>query len=149
MRWIASYKLFVGFLLIAVGVELFRLLGEETMAAIHAWALEFHADPHHPWIARAVERVGSVEVRELRDLAWVSVFLGTVHGAEGIGLWLRRRWAEYLCIVSTASLLPMEIHELVTKPGPVRLAVLAVNLAVLALLVARTGSSLFSHFKKK
>lgn len=137
MRWIAVYKLVVGVLLVAVGVERFRVLGEETMATLHAWILELHADPHHPWIARAFERAGAIEVRELRDLAWVSVIFGSLHGAEGVGLWFRRRWAEYLCILSTASLLPMEIHELVVKPGPARAAALGLNLAVLLFLAAR------------
>ena len=137
MRWIAVYKLVVGLLLVAVGVELFRLMGEEWMAVIHRWVLELHADPHHPWVAAAVARAGAIEARELRDLAWVAVFLGSVHGVEGIGLWLRRRWAEYLCLLSTASLLPMEVHEVLEEPTPIRVAVLVVNVAVLLLLGAR------------
>jgi uncharacterized membrane protein (DUF2068 family) len=138
VRWIAVYKLVVGVLLVAVGVELFRFLGGEMMDVVHDWILELHADPHHPWIAAAFARAGALEVRQLRDFAWVSVLLGSLHGAEGVGLWLRRRWAESLCIVSTASLLPMEIHELLAKPGAVRVAVLGVNLAVLGILVARS-----------
>ena len=35
---------------------------------------------------------------------------------EGIGLWLQRRWAEWLTVVITASLIPLELWELIHKP---------------------------------
>ena len=37
-----------------------------------------------------------------------------VEGIEAVGLWYGRRWAEYLTLIVTASLLPFEIYELTT-----------------------------------
>ena len=42
-----------------------------------------------------------------------------LEGVEAVGLWLGKRWAEYLTFVSTIVLVPYEIHELtksVTRP---------------------------------
>jgi len=32
---------------------------------------------------------------------------------EGVGLALRKRWAEYLTIIATSSLIPLEVYELI------------------------------------
>ena len=56
---------------------------------------------------------------------------------EGVGLCLRKRWAEYLTVGITASLLPFGFYELsrqVTKTG---VAITVVNIAVVVYLVVR------------
>ena len=40
-----------------------------------------------------------------------------LEGLEGIGLLMRRLWAEYLTVIATAILLPLEVYEIVQKPG--------------------------------
>jgi uncharacterized membrane protein (DUF2068 family) len=55
--------------------------------------------------------------------------------AEGIGLWQGRKWAEYLTIVVTASLLPFEVAAVYSKLTVVRVATLVVNSLVIAYLV--------------
>lgn len=61
---------------------------------------------------------------------YASVFL-----AEGIGLWQGKKWAEYLTIGVTASLLPFEIAAVVNKLTVVRVLTLVVNSLVIAYLV--------------
>ncbi|PYP75805.1 MAG: hypothetical protein DMD35_20130 [Gemmatimonadetes bacterium] len=61
---------------------------------------------------------------------YASVFL-----AEGIGLWQGKKWAEYLTICVTASLLPFEVVAVHRKLTLVRVAVLLVNSLVIAYLV--------------
>ena len=62
--------------------------------------------------------------------AYASVFL-----AEGVGLWQGKKWAEYLTIIATASLLPVEIAAVYNKVTVVRVATLVVNSLVIAYLV--------------
>ena len=62
--------------------------------------------------------------------AYASVFL-----AEGIGLWQGKKWAEYLTIGVTASLLPFEIAAVHSKLTVVRVGTLLVNSLVIAYLV--------------
>jgi uncharacterized membrane protein (DUF2068 family) len=35
---------------------------------------------------------------------------------EGTGLWLDQLWAEYLTVVATSLLVPLELYELVRHP---------------------------------
>ena len=55
--------------------------------------------------------------------------------AEGIGLWQGKKWAEYLTIGVTASLLPLEIVAVYNRLTLVRVLTLVVNSLVIAYLV--------------
>jgi uncharacterized membrane protein (DUF2068 family) len=54
---------------------------------------------------------------------------------EGIGLALRKRWAEYLTIISTASLLPLEVYEILKRASAPKIVVLLANIAIVVYLV--------------
>jgi uncharacterized membrane protein (DUF2068 family) len=54
---------------------------------------------------------------------------------EGVGLALRKTWAEYLTIISTASLLPLEVYEIAKRADAARIVVLLANIAIVVYLV--------------
>jgi len=56
---------------------------------------------------------------------------------EAAGLWLGRRWAEYFTIIVTGSFIPLEIYEVSKRFAVSRLAIIAVNVAIVAYLVHR------------
>jgi uncharacterized membrane protein (DUF2068 family) len=58
-----------------------------------------------------------------------------LEGAEALGLWWQKRWAEYLTFLATAALLPLELYELAHTVSPLKLLTLAINLAVVAYLL--------------
>jgi uncharacterized membrane protein (DUF2068 family) len=58
-----------------------------------------------------------------------------VEGVEAVGLWLQKRWAEYLTLVVTASFLPLEVYELVHKFTPFKVLALLINAAIVAYLL--------------
>jgi uncharacterized membrane protein (DUF2068 family) len=58
-----------------------------------------------------------------------------LEGAEAVGLWCAKRWAEYLTFIATAVLLPFEIYELSTRVSPLKVIGLVINLAVVLYLI--------------
>jgi uncharacterized membrane protein (DUF2068 family) len=61
-----------------------------------------------------------------------------LEGAEAVGLWLGRRWAEYLTFIATVIFVPYEIYELTRGISALKVLALVINLAIVAyLLVAR------------
>ena len=58
-----------------------------------------------------------------------------LEGVEAVGLWMQRRWAEYLTLIATAGLLPLEIYELYERITVLKIVALIVNLAVVAYLL--------------
>ena len=61
--------------------------------------------------------------------------LGVLEGVEAVGLWMQRRWAEYLTLVATAAFIPLEIYELVHRTTALKIFALVVNLAIVVYLL--------------
>jgi uncharacterized membrane protein (DUF2068 family) len=58
-----------------------------------------------------------------------------LEGIEAVGLWLAKRWAEYLTFVATTVLLVPEVYELSHKVSVLKILTLAINLAVVVYLL--------------
>jgi uncharacterized membrane protein (DUF2068 family) len=58
-----------------------------------------------------------------------------LEGVEAVGLWLGRRWAEYLTFVATAVLLVPEVYELTRTVSVLKILTLLINLAVVVYLL--------------
>ncbi len=65
----------------------------------------------------------------------VLLVYGLVEGIEGVGLWVQRRWAEYLTFVVTTSLLPLEIYELANRATVFKAIAFVINVAVVVYLL--------------
>jgi uncharacterized membrane protein (DUF2068 family) len=88
-------------------------------------------------IVREFEKFLNVHKGTLTVLFVTAVAYAVVEGVEAVGLWLERRWAEYLTAIATAGFLPFEIHELTVRVTVLRIAALVVNVAILVYLVWR------------
>lgn len=64
-----------------------------------------------------------------------------VRFAEAYGLWLGRRWAEWLAALSGGIYVPVEIYELSRGFSWIKIAALAANLAIVAFMVFALRSS--------
>jgi uncharacterized membrane protein (DUF2068 family) len=77
---------------------------------------------------------------ELRSstLYWVgagAAAYALLEGAEAVGLWLMKRWAEYLTFVATTLFVPYEIYELTNKVSWFKILALVVNLVIVVYLL--------------
>jgi uncharacterized membrane protein (DUF2068 family) len=74
----------------------------------------------------------------LYEIGLLLVAYASLEAVEMVGLWLTKRWAEYLTFVATSAFVPFEVYELATSFGWFKLATLIVNLAIVVfLLVAK------------
>jgi uncharacterized membrane protein (DUF2068 family) len=71
----------------------------------------------------------------LHLLGAVLLAYGAIEGIEAVGLWYQQRWAEYLTFLVTASLLPLEVYEIVNHPTPFKILAFIVNVAVVVYLL--------------
>jgi uncharacterized membrane protein (DUF2068 family) len=85
-----------------------------------------------------LDRLFTTTSSNLHLLAVVFFAYAAVEGIEAVGLWMTKRWAEYLTFVVTASLLPFEIYELANKLSPFKIVAFVINVAVVVyLLIAK------------
>jgi uncharacterized membrane protein (DUF2068 family) len=82
-----------------------------------------------------LDRLFTTTSTNLHLLGAVFLAYALVEGIEAVGLWLTKRWAEYLTFVVTASLLPFEVYELANKLSPFKVVAFAINLAVVVYLL--------------
>ena len=54
---------------------------------------------------------------------------------EGWAVWRRRPWAPWLIVVATGSLIPIEVALLFERPTPMKVFILAVNVATVVYMV--------------
>jgi uncharacterized membrane protein (DUF2068 family) len=73
----------------------------------------------------------------LRILGFVLLAFAALEAAEMVGLWLNKRWAEYLTFIATTALVPFEVYELTNGISVFKLIALVINLAVVIYLAKR------------
>ena len=60
-----------------------------------------------------------------------------LEGTEGVGLAMRRRWAEYLTVIATGILIPYEAYEVIHRATLFKVGALLLNVAVVSYLAYR------------
>src|SRR5580765_1165566 len=126
LRLIALERIVRGALLLGAGVYLlfhlnsdFGRLGERVMRAIEL-------DPRRPFLHRIVVYLHHLHASEVRVAAVFALGYGLLELIEGTGLWLDQLWAEYLTVVATSLLIPLELYELARHPTALKAGGLAV-----------------------
>jgi uncharacterized membrane protein (DUF2068 family) len=91
----------------------------------------------HGFLVTELQRLVDLRTGALDVLIWTSLAYAVLELVEGIGLWHEQRWAEYLTVIATAGLLPLEIVELTRRVTVIRVGALVVNLLIVVWLVYR------------
>ena len=136
-RVIGAMKLSSALLLGAAGFGIFRLLNKDLGDALEHFVTRLHLDPENRLVHEAASKLGGIDQSHLKAIGAGTFFYSLLEGLEGVGLLLRRRWAEYLTVVATGLLLPLEVYEIARKPNALRVALLLVNLVILVYLIVK------------
>jgi uncharacterized membrane protein (DUF2068 family) len=124
-------------LLIAVGVGALKLLHKDVAEAVTRWVQILRVDPDNRIIHSIIVRFFSVTPKQLKELSAGTFFYAGLLLTEGAGLLLRKHWAEYFTIITTAGLIPLELYEIGRRFSAIKVALLAINVAIVWYLVAR------------
>jgi uncharacterized membrane protein (DUF2068 family) len=132
---IAAFKIFKGLALLAVGIGALKLMHKDVAAQIEPWIEMLRVDPHNHYIYRVLEKVSNLDARKLKELSVGTFFYSALFFTEGIGLSLRKRWAEYFTIVSTSLFIPLEVYELAKHVTLAKGILVLANAGIVAYLV--------------
>ena len=83
-------------------------------------------------LLRALAYVGGFN--HITLIAISAIVYAALEGTEGIGLAMRRRWAEYLTVIATGILIPFEVYEVFHHATLFKVGALLLNLAVVGYL---------------
>lgn len=136
LRLIAILKIAKGLTLFAVAMGLLFLddrpawLAALTHVVQHEMLL-----PHGNLLLDALRWIDDVLTGvDLRPFGVLALVYALVFLTEGTGVWFEQRWAEWLLVFATGSLIPLELYHLVLHPSLAKLALIAANVAMVAYL---------------
>jgi uncharacterized membrane protein (DUF2068 family) len=86
-------------------------------------------------LLRLIDYIGAFNHTTL--LAVAAIVYALLEGTEGVGLAMRRRWAEYLTVIATGILIPYEAYEAIHKITLFKVGALLLNVAVVGYLAYR------------
>lgn len=137
---IGFFKLAKAVALIAIGIGALKYLHKDLAASVLHWVNVLRVDPDNRFIHPLLAKAFSVTPKELKEVSAGTFFYAALLGTEGIGLLLRKHWAEYFTIITTGALLPLEVYELAKHITVAKMIVLVINAAIVWYLVVRVRS---------
>ena len=137
LRVIAVFKFCKAALLVVVGLGALQLLDPAMAARAQRWVAALASSNDRGAVQQVIAYVAGLSPHRLEAVGVGAFLYAGLFTVEGLGLWRRKRWAEYLTVIATLSLVPLEVFELTRTVTPSRLAALGLNLAVVAYLFRR------------
>ena len=135
LRTIALYKLVKVVLLLAVAYGELRLRDASIAAKLLSWAQARPYGLEHRIVTQLLDWFSGLSVSRIHALRMVTLGYAAVFAVEGVGLWMEKRWAEWLTVIITSSLIPLELWEIFLRPTVGKVLILLANVAVVAYLV--------------
>jgi uncharacterized membrane protein (DUF2068 family) len=134
LRLIAAERIVRSLLLLAAGIYLLSHRHTDFGRIADHVARSIELDPRRPFVRHLIEHLHRLHAGTLVLTGIAALGYGALELVEGVGLWLDQLWAEYLTVIATALLVPLEVYELVRKPSALKAGGIVVNLAIVAYL---------------
>jgi uncharacterized membrane protein (DUF2068 family) len=133
-----------GLLLFAGGIYLVTHTGHDTSRLAYDAVRAFDLNPDRPFFKHTLDRLGRLKGHQVAVFGAAALAYGGLELIESVGLFRRKRWAEWLTVIATSLLIPFELYEVVHSPSWLKAGGLAVNIVVVVYLyrvVRRRGRS--------
>ena len=137
-RWIVAigvWKLLEATLFLILGIGALKLLHKDLVDVVTRFIIDLGRDPEGHLANLILDKVAMIDPHRLKQIS-IAIFAGAaLHVVEGVGLVLRKVWAEYVTLILTASFLPWEVIEIIRHTTWIKVGLLLLNLAVVIYLV--------------
>ena len=94
-----------------VGIGVFKLVQHDIVEVLSRWVGVVHEDPDNRYFQKVVTKLWSADHRKLEEVGAGTFFYAGLFLTEGLGLVLRRTWAEYFTSIVTGSFIPVEVMK--------------------------------------
>jgi uncharacterized membrane protein (DUF2068 family) len=144
LRLLAVERGVRGLLLLALAYGIWRFdssrlaverVFDSYLPALRPLASKLSIDLQDTSPVRLLEQAFTAKHSTLLIVATVVLLYAMLQLTEAVGLWLIKRWGEYVAAVATSVFIPLEIYELVEQITWVRVIAFVVNLFAIAYLV--------------
>lgn len=110
---IAVFNLIKAVLFVIAAAGVFHLVNRDTHLELSKLLHAFRLDGDRAFLKSLLLKANVITDPTKRILGGVLFLYAGMYTIEGVGLWLRKRWAEYFTAAMTALPLPFEVYILV------------------------------------
>jgi uncharacterized membrane protein (DUF2068 family) len=135
LRIIAVFKLAKAVLFLGAGIGLLQFLNKDVESRLQNLMASLHVDADNHIAKWCLQQAGQLTNTKLESLSAICFFYAVLFATEGVGLYLRKRWAEYFVVIVTGSLLPLEGYEIWHKVTWAKILLTMGNLMILSYLI--------------
>jgi uncharacterized membrane protein (DUF2068 family) len=137
LRLLAAERFIRGVLLVALAYGVYRFNGAQDslervfrdyLPTLRPLADKLGIDLQTTGPVKLIQKALTADHSTLTLVAIGVLAYGALELLEGVGLWLMRRWGEYVAMVGTLVFIPLEIYELVERVTWLRVVAFVFNL---------------------
>jgi uncharacterized membrane protein (DUF2068 family) len=137
---IGLFKLLKALLLVLIGIGAIKFMHRDLAGTVTHWVQILRVDPDNRYVHALLLKIFRITPKQLRELSVGTFLYAGLFATEGLGLVLRKRWAEYFTIFTTGGLIPLEIYELWRHLTLAKTLVTIVNVLIVWYLIWRVRS---------
>jgi uncharacterized membrane protein (DUF2068 family) len=144
LRLLATERAIRGLLLVVLAYGIWRFAGakaalqrvfESYLPALRPLADRLGVDLQQTGPVHLIEKALHTRHSTLELVAVAVLAYGALELVEAVGLWLMRRWGEYVAVVGTGIFIPLEVYELVETVTWLRVAAFIINVFAIVYLL--------------
>lgn len=132
VRAVALFEAGKGAVVLLAGFGLLSMIHGSARDVAEQIVAFVHLDPSGRYSRIFIDIADHLSDTRLWMLAGLALLYSSLRFLEAYGLWRERRWAEWLAVASGGIYLPFEIYQLCCGTSPLKLAILAINVIVIA-----------------
>lgn len=137
LGWIAGYKWIKAAFMLAGALGAIHLRHIDLTQAVLIWADRISLDPHGQTVSWVLERALLIDSRRLSLISVAFFTYMVLYTLEGAGLYLEKRWAEWLTVLTTCMLIPVEVYHLLVRLRLFKVLIIVFNLTIAIYLLWR------------
>ena len=137
LRLLAAERFIRGALLVALAYGVYKFNGaqdsleqvfHEYLPTLKPFADKLGIDLQNTGPVKLIQKALTTDHATLELVTFGVLAYGVLELIEGVGLWLMRRWGEYVAVVGTAVFIPLEIYELLERVTWLRVVAFGFNI---------------------
>lgn len=132
---IAIFKLAKAIFFIFLGIALLHFIDRDVVSRMQSFMGSLHVDEDNHVAKWVLGKASQLTNTRLVTLSAICFFYATLDLIEGTGLYLRKRWAEYMVVILTGSFLPLEAYVIWHHVTSIKILLTLGNVIILGYLI--------------
>lgn len=145
LKIIIVEKSIKGIILLLLSISVFPIFSDEFISFLEGIATRSHFLSNAQIFMRFLLRAEEVLDKKLFTFSLFFLVWGAIEIIESIGLAKKRRWAEYLAVVTTGVFIPVELYTVITQFTPEKSGLLLLNSVFVVYLIGSRNLFLIRH----